>query len=144
MARMDQRIGAKDFSGAMRAAKRVGDDAVAIVKACSAVKGDDKNAVDKLDSVSADASRDLGYVLCRLQYLMRKERYVDAANLVRIAPKETMALQDTDEWWRVRRLLARRLLDMRDYQAAYDVTYDAAMPASDAYRADSQFMPGWI
>jgi soluble lytic murein transglycosylase len=144
MARMDQRIGAKDFSGAMRAAKRAGDDAVAIVKACSAVKGDDKNAVDKLDSVSADASLDLGYVLCRVQYLMRKERYVDAANLVRIAPKDTMALQDTDEWWRVRRLLARRLLDQRDYQAAYDVTFDAAMPASDAYRADSQFMPGWI
>jgi soluble lytic murein transglycosylase len=144
MARMDQRLGAKDFSGAMRAAKRVGEDAVAIVKACSAVKGDDNKAADKLDAVSADASRDLGYVLCRIQYLMRKERFVDAANLVRIAPKETMALQDTDEWWRVRRLLARKLLDLHDYQAAYDVTWDAAMPASDAYRADSQFMPGWI
>jgi soluble lytic murein transglycosylase len=144
MARMDKRLGAKDISGAMRSAKRAGDDAVAIVKACSAVKGDDNKAADKLDSVSADASRDLGYVLCRVQYLMRKERFVDAANLVRIAPKETMALQDTDEWWRVRRLLARKLLDLRDYQAAYDVTYDAALPASDAYRADSQFMPGWI
>jgi soluble lytic murein transglycosylase len=144
IARMDQRIGAKDFSGAMRAAKRAGDDAVAIVKACSAVKGDDNKAADKLEAVSADASRDLGYVLCRVQYLMRKERFVDAANLVRIARKETMALQDTNEWWRVRRLLARKLLDLHDYQAAYDVTYDAAMPASDAYRADSQFMPGWI
>ncbi len=144
LARMDKRLGAKDFSGAMRAAKRVGDDAVAIVKACSAVKGDDNKAADKLDAVSADASRDLGYVLCRVQYLMRKERFVDAANLVRIAPKETMAQQDTDEWWRVRRLLARKLLDLHDYQAAYEVTWDAAMPASDAYRADSQFMPGWI
>ena len=144
MARMDQRLGAKDFSGAMRAAKRAGDDAVSIVKACSAVKGGENKAADKLDSVSADASRDLGYVLCRVQYLMRKERFVDAANLVRIAPKETMALQDTDEWWRVRRLLARKLLDQHDYQAAYDVTWDAATPASDAYRADYQFMPGWI
>jgi soluble lytic murein transglycosylase len=144
MARMDQRLGAKDFSGAMRAAKRVGDEAVAIVKACSAVKGGDDKASDKLDAVSADASRDLGYVLCRIQFLMRKERFVDAANLLRIAPKETMALQDTDEWWRVRRLLARKLLDQRDYQTAYEVTWDAAMPASDAYRADSQFMPGWI
>jgi peptidoglycan lytic transglycosylase len=144
MARMDQRIGAKDISGAMRAAKRAGDDAVAIVKACSAVKGGDDKASDKLDAVSADASRDLGYVLCRIQFLMRKERFVDAANLLRIAPKETMALQDTDEWWRVRRLLARKLLDMREYQTAYDVTWDAAMPAADAYRADSQFMPGWI
>jgi soluble lytic murein transglycosylase len=143
MARMDQRLGAKDFSGAMRAAKRVGEDAVSIVKACSAVKGDDK-ASDRLDAVSADARGDLGYVLCRVQYLMRKDKILDAARVILAAPKETMALQDTDEWWRVRRLLARKLLDLRDYQTAYEVVYDAAMPASDAYRADSQFMPGWI
>jgi len=143
LARMDQRLGAKDFSGAMRAAKRIGDDAVAIVKACSAVKDDDK-ASDRLDAVSADARQDLGYVLCRVQYLMRKDRILDAARVLLVAPKETMALQDTDEWWRVRRLLARKLLDLRDYQTAYEVVYDAAMPASDAYRADCQFMPGWI
>ena len=143
LARMDKRLGAKDFSGAMRAAKRVGDDAVSIVKACSAVKGDDK-ASDKLDAVAADARGDLGYVLCRVQYLMRKDRILDAARVLLAAPKETMAQQDTDEWWRVRRLLARKLLDLHDYQTAYDVTWDAAMPASDAYRADSQFMPGWI
>ena len=36
-ARMDKRIGAKDVSGAMRAAKRLGSDDVSIVKACAAV-----------------------------------------------------------------------------------------------------------
>ena len=40
--RMDRRIGAKDFSGAMRAAKRVGESAVAIVKACTAALADGK------------------------------------------------------------------------------------------------------
>ena len=144
MARMDQRVGAKDLSGAMRAAKRAGDDAVSIVKACSAVKGSDDKASDKLDAVAADARQDLGYVLCRIQYLMRKEKILDAAGVLLAAPKETMALQDTDEWWRVRRTLARKLLDQRDYRTAYEVVRDAATPASDAYRADYQFMPGWI
>ena len=77
-ARMDKRLGAKDFSAAMRAAHRLGDDAVSIVKACSAVKGDDK-ASDQLDAVAADARQDLGYVLCRAQCLMRKDKIVDAA-----------------------------------------------------------------
>jgi soluble lytic murein transglycosylase len=36
VARMDRRIGGKDFSAAMRAAKRVGPEQVAIVKACIA------------------------------------------------------------------------------------------------------------
>src|SRR5262249_12454098 len=76
--------------------------------------------------------------------LLRKERIADAARVLLAAPKETMALQDTDEWWRARRSLARKLLDQGDYQTAYEVVRDAARPASDAYRADYQFMPGWI
>ena len=43
-ARMDWRIGAKDFSAAMRAAKRLGDDEVAIVKACAAAEANSTKA----------------------------------------------------------------------------------------------------
>jgi len=143
-ARMDKRIGAKDLGAAMRAAHHLGDDAVSIVKACSAVKGGDDKASDRLDSVAPDARADLGYVLCRVQWLMRKDRIADASRLVLSAPRQTMALQDTDEWWRVRRILARKLLDVHDYQGAYEIVSTAALPASENYRADSRFMPGWI
>jgi soluble lytic murein transglycosylase len=143
-ARIDKRIGAKDLSAAMRAAHRLGDDAVSIVKACGAVKGSDDKASDRLDSVAADARGDLGYVLCRAQWLKSKEKIVEAARLILAAPKETMALQDTDAWWRLRRSLARKLLDQGDFQSAYEVVRDAATPASENYRSDSQFMPGWI
>jgi hypothetical protein len=88
---MDKRIGAKDLSAAMRAAHRLGDDAVSIVKACSAVKGSDDKASDRLDSVAADARQDLGYVLCRVQWLKSKEKIVEAARLILAAPKETVA-----------------------------------------------------
>jgi soluble lytic murein transglycosylase len=60
------------------------------------------------------------------------------------AAPETMALQDTDEWWRQRRVLARKLLDQGKFQNAYQVVRDAAPPANEYYRADSHFMPGWI
>jgi soluble lytic murein transglycosylase len=143
-ARMDRRIGAKDIGAAMRAAHRVGDDAVAIVKACSAVKGNDDKAADKLDSVATDARQDLGYVLCRVQYLMHKDNIADAARLIMAAPKATMAQQDTDEWWRVRRVLARKLLDQGDARGAYEVARAAAQPASDNYRAEWHFLAGWI
>jgi soluble lytic murein transglycosylase len=143
-ARMDKRIGAKDLSAAMRAARRLGDDAVSIVKACSAVKGNDDKASDKLDSVAVDARQDLGYVLCRAQWLKGKEKITEAARLIQSAPRETMALQDTDEWWRLRRSLARKLLDQGDFQRAYEIVRDAALPVMEAYRSDSQFLPGWI
>ncbi|MDE2063646.1 MAG: lytic transglycosylase domain-containing protein, partial [Bradyrhizobium sp.] len=40
-ARMDKRIGAKDFAGARRAAKRLGSDESSIVKACAAGNTDE-------------------------------------------------------------------------------------------------------
>jgi soluble lytic murein transglycosylase len=143
-ARMDKRIGAKDMAGAMRAAHLIGDDAVSIVKACSAVKGNDDHAADKLDSVAAGARQDLGYVLCRVQWLMHKDQVADATRLVLAAPAATMSLQDTDEWWRIRRVLARKLLDQGDFQSAYDMVHRAAPPESENYHAEFYFLQGWI
>ena len=142
--RMDKRIGAKDLSGAMRAAHRFGDDGVAIVKACAAVSGDSSKAGDKLNDVSAEARADLGFTLCRIHWLMHKERYADATRVMLAARPDTMALQDTDEWWRERRVLARKLLDLGEFDNAYHVARDAAPPANPNYRAEFHFLPGWI
>jgi soluble lytic murein transglycosylase len=141
-ARMDRRIGAKDISGAKRAAQHLGSDELSIVKACAATSTD--NALDRLNGVAADARSDLGYALCRIRWMVRHDRIDDATGLMLAAAPETMALQDTDEWWRERRSLARKLLDRGKFEAAYQVVRDAALPASEAYRADFHFMCGWI
>jgi soluble lytic murein transglycosylase len=143
-ARMDKRIGAKDFSGASRAARRLGDEERSIVKACAAVAANATKALDLLDAVATEARQDLGYTLCRISWMVRQNRLEDATRLMLAAAPETMALQDTDEWWRQRRVLARKLLDQGKFQNAYQVVRDAAPPANEYYRADSHFMPGWI
>ncbi len=141
-ARMDKRIGAKDFAGARRAAQHLGGDEIAIVKACAA--GTSDKALGLLDDVASDARSDLGYTLCRIRWMVRHDRIDDATQLMLAAAPETMALQDTDEWWRERRSLARKLLDQGRFEAAYDVVRKAALPASEHYRADFHFMCGWI
>jgi soluble lytic murein transglycosylase len=143
-ARMDKRIGAKDMSGASRAAHRLGGDEIAIVKACVAANGGEKKAESLLNDVPASARQDLGYTLCRINWLMRQNKLADAARATIEAPQATMAAQDTDEWWRTRRLLARKLLDVNQFQPAYDVVHTAASPANDSYRAEFHFMAGWI
>ncbi|WP_426407230.1 transglycosylase SLT domain-containing protein [Bradyrhizobium ganzhouense] len=143
-ARMDKRLGAKDYAGARRAAKRLGEDSLAIVKACAAVNGKENKAKDYLDDVPADARRDLGYVLCRAQWHLQKDRIDDAAEVILAAAPDTMAAQDTDAWWRERRLLARKLLDQGKSRTAYDVVRAAAVPAMEVYRVDYHFMCGWI
>ncbi|MCK1292362.1 soluble lytic murein transglycosylase [Bradyrhizobium sp. GM2.2] len=143
-ARMDKRLGAKDYAGARRAAKRLGEDALAIVKACAAVTGKASKAKDYLEDISAEARRDLGYVLCRAQWHLQNDRIDDAAEVILAAAPDTMAAQDTDAWWRERRLLARKLLDQGKFKTAYDLVRSAAVPAMEVYRADYHFMCGWI
>jgi soluble lytic murein transglycosylase len=143
-ARMDRRIGAKDFGAAMRAAKRLGDNEVAIVKACAAVESNSTKSEALLDAVPSDARQDLGYALCRLHWLLRRDGVTAAAKLVLAASHEDLQRQDTDEWWRERRVLARRLIDLGDAETAYRVVREAAPPANLHYRAELHFMAGWI
>jgi soluble lytic murein transglycosylase len=159
VARMDRRIGAKDFGAATRAAKHVGEDYAAIVKACSAAEAKSTNGGKLLDGVHADTRGDLAYALCRVHWLLRndspgsnmhgrivtpKENIAAAVKLVLAASPEDLQRQDTDEWWRERRALARKLLDIGDAATAYQVASTAAPPVNPYYRADVHFMSGWI
>ena len=66
VARMDRRIGAKDFGAAMRVAKRLGSAQMAIVKACEAAEANSSKSAALLAAVPIEARADLGYALCRL------------------------------------------------------------------------------
>ena len=143
-ARMDWRIGAKDFGAATRAAKPLGVAEVAIVKACTAVDADTPKAGALLDAVLSEAHGDMGFTLCRLHWLVRHNEFPTAATLVLAASPEDLRRQDTDEWWRERRLLARGLIDIGDSKTAYRVVCEAALPANPYYRAEFHFMAGWI
>jgi soluble lytic murein transglycosylase len=142
--RMDRRLGAKDFTAAMRAAHRLGSDETSIVKACAAVAGKSSKARSLLEAVPSGARHDPGYTLCRIHWLLRNDGVAEATRLMVAAPREDMRFQDTDEWWRERRTLARALLDLGDAMTAYQVVRDAAPPANVNYRAEFHFMAGWI
>ncbi len=65
-----------------------------------------------LDAVGTAARQDLGYTLCRIQWMRRHDRIEDATCLMLAAAPETMVLLGHDQWWRERRILARKLLDL--------------------------------
>ena len=144
VARMDRRIGAKDFGAAMRAAKQLGSAQVAIVKACEAAEGNSTKTEALLTAVPKQAQGDLGYVLCRLHRLVAHDDVAAAVKLLAEVSRDDLRRQDTDEWWRECRTLARRLLDLGDPKTAYRVVRDAAVPTNPYYHAEFHFMPGWI
>jgi soluble lytic murein transglycosylase len=143
-ARMDMRLYAEDVEGGLRSASRAGGNAPVIAKARVAVIKKAGNAQAMLDAVPAEARRDVGYIFSRSQFLRRAERADEAAELMMSIPPDHGQTVDTDQWWVERRLVARRLLDSGEYEAAYHIARDAAIPSKDNYRAESQFTAGWI
>jgi soluble lytic murein transglycosylase len=144
-ARMDRFVGRKDFGIAMRAARRVGDDAVKIVKACASAESNSKGAGKLLDGVPGAARNDPAYILCRIHVLQKQpDGIATATQLMLSVPPDALRLQDGDEWWRERRLLARKQLDLGDAKTAYRLVSAAAPPDNPFYQADVHFMAGWI
>jgi peptidoglycan lytic transglycosylase len=142
--RMDWRLSAKDFAGAMRAARRLGDGEVAIVKACARAEATSTKVGSTLDAVSSEARQDPSYTLCRIRWLRRHDDVATASKLMLATPPRAQQRQDTDEWWRERRVLARKLLDLGEAETAYRIVRDAIPPTNVSYRAESYFMAGWI
>jgi peptidoglycan lytic transglycosylase len=142
--RMDRRIGAKDFGAAIRAAKRLGATQIAIVKACEAAEANSSKSSALLAAVPSEARADLGYALCRLHWLLAHNELSAAVTVFAESAGGDLQHQDTDEWWRECRMLARKLIDRGDAKTAYRVVRQAAVPANPYYRAEYQFMAGWI
>ena len=128
----------------MRAARRLGDGAVLVVRACASSQSNSDDARKQLDAVPGEMRDDLGYVLCRVHYLLRNDGLAAATQLILAAAPDALQLQDTDEWWRERRTLARKLLDRGEAKTAYQVVRTAASPTNPYYRAEFHFMAGWI
>lgn len=143
-ARMDYLLFTDDTAGALRAAQRVGPAQVAIVKARIAVDNKAGNAKALLDAVPHEAHADGAYLFGRIQHLRRADKITEAAQLMMRAPRDPAKLGNADEWWIERRLVSRKLLDLGDYQSAYAVARDAALPTRDVYKTEQEFTAGWI
>ena len=143
-ARMDRRIYADDTAAALRAAQKLGPAQVAIVKAAEAVIDKSSKAKALLDAVPAEVRNDTAYLFTRAQWLRRNDKIDDAAKAMLAAQITPAAVQDPDEWWSERRLLARKLLDLGDAQTAFRIARDAAPPEKEGGRVEQLFTAGWI
>ena len=143
-ARMDNLLYGSEHEAALRAAKRLGANQVALAKARIATQKKASNTKALLDAVPRELHGDPGYIFSRIQLLRREEKFAEAAQLMLGAPKDQGRLHNLDEWWIERRLLARKMLDVGENRTAYLIARDAALPARDIYKTEQEFTAGWI
>lgn len=142
--RMDMRLYANDFGAAMRAARRLGEAEIALVKARAAVNSKAKNAHALLNAVPKSARSNLVYLLTRAQWLRRSGHIGEASRLILSASHDRNTARNPDEWWIECRILVRELLDRGEAQIAYRISRDAAPPSKEGLRVDQPFTAGWI
>jgi soluble lytic murein transglycosylase len=144
-ARMDLFLyGTEQEGAAIRAAKRLGNDQVALARARIAGNHKSSNSRALLEAVPHELRSDPGYVFSRIQLLRREEKFAEAAQLMLSAPRDPNRLYNVDEWWIERRLLSRKMLDVGENRTAYLIARDAALPARDIYKTEQEFTAGWI
>src|SRR5882724_1833952 len=143
-ARMDFMLYGSEQDAALRAAKRLGANQVALAKARIAAYRKASNTKALLDAVPHELHGDPGYIFSKIQLLRREEKFAEAAQLMLSAPKDPARLYNLDEWWIERRLLSRKMLDVGERRTAYLIARDAALPARDIYKTEQEFTAGWI
>jgi soluble lytic murein transglycosylase len=143
-ARMDLLLYGSEHEAALRAAKRLGANQIALAKARIAAYKKASNTKALLDAVPRELHGDPGYIFSKIQLLRREEKFTEAAQLMMSAPKDSGRLYNLDEWWIERRLLSRKMLDVGEHRTAYLIARDAALPARDIYKTEQEFTAGWI
>jgi soluble lytic murein transglycosylase len=143
-ARMDIKLYAGENDAALRAAQRLGGDAVAVARMRVAFNQRTSGSADLMQSLSDEVQDDPLVIFSHIQALRRAEKTAEAAQMLIAAPRDPAALVDADEWWVERRLVARKLLDLDDAKTAYEVVRDIAAPSKENYRIEHEFTAGWI
>src|SRR5207247_5555428 len=87
-ARMDLLLYGSEHDAALRAAKRLGADHVALAKARIAAYKKASNTRALLEAVPHELHGDPGYIFSKIQLLRREEKFAEAAQLMMRAPKD--------------------------------------------------------
>jgi soluble lytic murein transglycosylase len=129
-------------AGASRAAALSGKEGAILLRAAKDVANGAPwpKAVAKL---AAGKRNDPVLQFARIHALRKAEKIDEAAKLMLAVPHESEAAQAPDDWWVERRLLARKLLDAKDFTRAYKIASGHAACGDEA-RLEAEFTSGWI
>lgn len=142
-ARMERALLKEEWESAGRAASYAGGSYASLVRARRAVEAKGSAGPIALNAVPPSLRSDSSFLLSRVRYFRRAEKYAEAAKILAAAPTNPEVLVDGDEWWVERRIVARKLMDQGDSKTAYAVANGHSARSVDK-RIEAEFHAGWI
>jgi len=141
--RIERMMSDKQYTAARALAMRVGNGYPQLVEARIALQEGDKGVQGRLSQVPRGLLQDAGLMLSRLQWRRQNNDDQGAIQILHAAPP---AGQTTDPaaWWKERHVMARRMIEQRNYREAYRLAAAHGLPGGSADYAAAEFLAGWL
>lgn len=142
IARLDVLLFEKHYSNARAIADVLGRDYRRLAEARIALANNKGNVSSLIANVSARLKNDAGLKYERLRW-RRKRDLNDGMMQIFDAMPPTNEIRNPKDWWLERHILIRRLLEQKQYRAAFKLAKEHIQTEGFAY-AQAEWMTGWL
>ncbi|HEY8066735.1 MAG TPA: lytic transglycosylase domain-containing protein [Methylosinus sp.] len=140
--RADRLLYAEKIGPALRVAAHAGKETLDLARA-RALAINESASEKTFSALPAEAQKDPGLIFARIHMLRHQKKLVEAAALLRTAPRDPRLVVDGDAWWVERRLISRKMMDLGQFEQAYELCAQHSA-RSLTYRVEAEFHAGWI
>ena len=140
--RLDNLLFRKQYTNARAIAKVLGAGYPELAEARIALANDKANVNTFIDKVPASLKNDPGLRFERLQWRRKNDLDGGAIEILNIAPNFS-DMQNPKEWWRERHIMIRRLLEDKNYRAAYALASGHKQQEGFSF-AQAEWLAGWL
>ena len=118
ISRLHALLDKREYSNASAMAQTLGDGYPKLAAARQALGQNSASVNAKIANVSQSLSGDVGLMFDRLQWRRKKDLNQGAIEILNAAPPASK-MRHPEKWWRERHIITRRLMEARQYNAAY-------------------------
>jgi soluble lytic murein transglycosylase len=140
--RLDTVLFAKQYQNATALAGILGSGHPDLVKARIALAKNQANANTLIQAVPKQYQNDAGLMYERLKWRRKKDLDLRAIEILN-SPPPANRVKNKKEWWRERHIIIRRLLEKKQYKAAYLLARGHIQSEGFPF-AQAEWISGWI
>jgi soluble lytic murein transglycosylase len=140
--RWNRLLFADHYTNARRIAGLLPEGYAALTEARIALAEQQSGVNDLIDQVPQELRRDPGFMYERLRWRRRADMDFRAIEILHTAPP-IEEIPNVEDWWRERHILARRFIENKQYESAYELVSKHKQEEGFAF-AQAEFLAGWL
>ncbi len=142
IARFNTVLFRQQYTNARALALKIGKGYPALAEARIALAQNTPDVNRLVQAVPAFLQDDPGFMLERLRWRRKNDMDFGAIEILQNMPPAEQ-IPNLSDWWKERNIIARRLIDKKDYRTAYIVVSRHGMKQGADFAA-AEFMAGWL